>query len=95
MLIQGNNLWVPKEGTSGNTLHYENMARDMGVEMGGWSFGAQFGDLNNDGALDLFLTNGYVSLDRNRSYWYDFSKVAGGNQLDHRRCQELAGYGRP
>jgi hypothetical protein len=79
VLIQGNNLWVPKEWTSGNTLHYENMARDMGVEMGGWSFGAQFGDLNNDGALDLFLTNGYVSLDRNRSYWYDFSKVAGGN----------------
>jgi len=35
--------------------------------------------LNNDGTLDLFVTNGYVSLDRNRSYWYDFSKVAGGN----------------
>ena len=51
----------------------------MGVELGGWSFGAQFGDLNNDGTLDLYLTNGYVSLDRNRSYWYDFSKVAGGN----------------
>jgi hypothetical protein len=79
VLIQGNNLWVPKGGTSGNSLHYENLARDMGVELGGWSFGAQFGDLNNDGTLDLFLTNGYVSLDRNRSYWYDFSKVAGGN----------------
>jgi hypothetical protein len=51
----------------------------MGVELGGWSFGAQFADLNNDGTLDLYLTNGYVSLDRNRSYWYDFSKVAGGN----------------
>jgi hypothetical protein len=25
------------------------------------------------------LTNGYVSLDRNRSYWYDFSKIAGGH----------------
>ena len=58
---------------------YENLARDLGVELGGWSFGAQFGDLNNDGTLDLYLTNGYVSLDRNRSYWYDFSKVAGGN----------------
>jgi hypothetical protein len=79
VLIQGNNLWVPKEGTSGNTLHYENLARDLGVELGGWSFGAQFGDLNNDGTLDLFLTNGYVSLDHTRSYWYDFSKVAGGN----------------
>jgi hypothetical protein len=81
VLIQGNNLWVPKEGTSGDTLHYENLARDLGVELGGWSFGAQFGDLNNDGTLDLYLTNGYVSLDRRRSYWYDFSKIAGGNTL--------------
>lgn len=78
-LIQGNNLWVPKEGTQGYALQYENLARDTGVELGGWSFGAQFGDLNNDGTLDLYLTNGYVSLDRNKSYWYDFTKIAGGN----------------
>jgi hypothetical protein len=79
VLIQGNNLWVPKEGTSVSDARFDNLARDLGVELGGWSFGAQFGDLNNDGNLDLYLTNGYVSLDRNRSYWYDFSKVAGGN----------------
>jgi hypothetical protein len=29
--------------------------------------------------LDLYLTNGNVSLDHSRNYWYDFSKVAGGN----------------
>ena len=79
VLIQGNNLWVPQEGTSGDGLRYENLARALGVEMGGWSWGMQFGDLNNDGTLDVYLTNGYVSLDRNKSYWYDFSKVAGGN----------------
>src|SRR5229473_2266141 len=79
ILIQGNNLWVPTDGTVGDAIKYENLARDFGVELGGWSFGAQFGDLNNDGTLDLYLTNGYISLDRNRSYWYDFSKVAGGN----------------
>jgi hypothetical protein len=79
ILIQGNNLWVPKEGTEGDAVKYQNLARDFGVELGGWSFGAQFGDLNNDGTLDLYLTNGYISLDHNRSYWYDFSKVAGGN----------------
>jgi hypothetical protein len=78
-LIQGNNLWVPKPGSSGDTAEYENLARDMGVELGGWSFGAQFGDLNNDGYLDLYLTNGYISADRDRSYWYDFAKVAVGN----------------
>ena len=81
VLIQGNNLWVPKEGTAGDGLQYENLARAMGVELGGWSFGAQFGDLNNDGTLDLYVTNGYVSLDQSKSYWYDFSKIAGGNSV--------------
>jgi hypothetical protein len=79
ILLQGNNLWVPKAGTAGEHLKYENLARAMGVELGGWSFGAQFGDLNNDGYLDLYLTNGYISADRDRNYWYDFAKVAGGN----------------
>ena len=79
VLIQGNNLWVPREGTAGDSLKYDNLARAMNVEMGGWSFGAQFGDLNNDGTLDLYLVNGYVSAARNTNYWYDFSKIAGGN----------------
>ena len=79
VLIQGNNLWVPREGTAGDNLQYDNLARAMDVEMGGWSFGAQFGDLNNDGTLDLYLVNGYVSGTRNTNYWYDFSKIAGGN----------------
>jgi hypothetical protein len=79
VLVQGNNLWMPKAGTSGDNLKYENLANSMGVELGGWSFGAQFGDLNNDGLMDLYVVNGNVSLDRNRTYWYDYSKVAGGN----------------
>jgi enediyne biosynthesis protein E4 len=79
VLVQGNNLWMPKAGTSGEGLKYENLANALGVEIGGWSFGAQFGDLNNDGSVDLYVTNGNVSLDRERSYWYDYSKVAGGN----------------
>ncbi|HWW74780.1 MAG TPA: VCBS repeat-containing protein, partial [Pyrinomonadaceae bacterium] len=64
VLVQGNNLWVPREGTRGDALKYDNLAEEMGVELGGWSFGAQFGDLNNDGALDLYVVNGYVSLDK-------------------------------
>ena len=80
VLVQGNNFWMPRAGTSGANIRYDNMATAMGVDLGGWSFGAQFGDLNNDGFLDLYVVNGNVSLDRNRSYWYDYSKVAGGNQ---------------
>ncbi len=80
VLVQGNNLWMPKSGTSGDSIQYENLANAMGVEIGGWSFGAQFGDLNNDGFQDIYVTNGNVSLDREKSYWYDYSKVAGGNK---------------
>ncbi|HUB80936.1 MAG TPA: CRTAC1 family protein [Bryobacteraceae bacterium] len=80
ILVQGNNLWMPKAGSNAADPRYENLANSMGVEMAGWSFGMQFGDLNNDGYEDLYVTNGNVSLDRNRSYWYDYSKVAGGNK---------------
>jgi hypothetical protein len=80
ILLQGNNLWVPTGGTD-RLPTYENMARAMGIDLGGWSFGAQFGDLNNDGFLDIYLVNGYVSANRDESYWYDYSKIAGGHQL--------------
>lgn len=79
VLIQGNNLWVPRSAPSGKVVRYDNMAEAFGVELGGWSFGAQFGDLNNDGWQDLFLTNGFISANQGRSYWYHFAKVAGGN----------------
>ena len=78
-LVQGNNLWVPEPRKAGAPIKYDNMADDYGVNLGGWSFGAQFGDINNDGSQDIVLTNGYVSASRTSSYWYDFGKVAGGN----------------
>ncbi len=76
VLVQGNNLWVP---TAPGATQFTNMASVMGVELGGWSFGAQFGDLNNDGFLDVYLVNGYVSGDARTTYWYDFSEITGGN----------------
>jgi hypothetical protein len=81
VLVQANDLWVPKEkanGTSG-TPQYDDLATSLGVDLGGWSWGAQFGDLNNDGTLDLFLTNGYVSAGERSSYWYDFAVIAVGH----------------
>ena len=56
-----------------------DFANPLKVQLGGWSWGAQFVDLNNDGRLDLYLTNGYISADKRQSYWYDYSKIAGGN----------------
>jgi hypothetical protein len=100
VLVQGNDLWVASQVAPGGVPNYANLAREFGVELGGWSWGAQFGDLNNDGWLDLYLTNGYVSAERNTSYWYDFSKVAGGNTAiisdaanwPPMRGQSLSGY---
>jgi hypothetical protein len=79
ILIQGNNLWVPKKEQADGKLQFENFASPMGVELGGWSFGAQFGDLNNDSNLDIYLTNGYVSGNKGTSYWYDFAEITGGH----------------
>ncbi len=79
-LVQGNDLWMQLDGSEDGPPQFTNMAESSGVSLGGWAFGAQFGDLNNDGALDLFQTNGYVSADENDSYWYDMSKVSIGNE---------------
>ena len=99
ILLQGNNLWVPTTTEKG-LPKFENLATAMGVALGGWSFGAQFGDLNNDGFLDLYVANGYVSASKEETYWYDFSKVAGGHEIvisDARNwpamgARSLAGY---
>ena len=78
VLVQGNDLWVPRGG-AGDEVEYENLASSMGIDLGGWSWGAQFGDLNNDGTQDIYLVNGYVSAGERSSYWYDFSVIAVGH----------------
>jgi hypothetical protein len=78
-LVQGNDLWIPRAGGSDDAIEYENVASSLGVDLGGWSWGAQFGDLNNDGAQDLYLVNGYISAGERTSYWYDFSVIAVGH----------------
>jgi hypothetical protein len=78
VLVQANDLWVPKRDAEG-IIQYENLASSLGIDLGGWSWGAQFGDLNNDGRLDLYLVNGYVSAGERSSYWYDFAQIAVGH----------------
>jgi hypothetical protein len=76
-LVQGNDLWVPRAGTT--DVEFENLASSLGIDLGGWSWGSQFGDLNNDGTQDIYLVNGYVSAGERSSYWYDFSTIAVGH----------------
>jgi hypothetical protein len=77
ILLQGNNFWVPVRDK--DKVLYINEAGKAGIESGGWSYGAQFGDLNNDGHSDLYLANGYISGKKGTSYWYDYTKITGGH----------------
>ena len=79
VLVQGNDLWVPSARAGEGSAAFENVGSTLGVDLGGWSWGAQFGDLNNDGTQDLYLVNGYISAGERSSYWYDFAEIAVGH----------------
>ena len=74
-LFQNNNLRVNELSTKGR---FRNVAEGA-IADAGWAWGAQFGDLNNDGANELFVANGFISADPKKSYWYAMSKIAGAN----------------
>ena len=74
-LFQNNNLRLNRLV---DAKRFVNVAEGE-VADAGWAWGAQFGDLNNDGANELFVANGFISADRNTSYWYSMSKIAGAN----------------
>ena len=76
-LFQNNNLRL-NEMTDAKRPRFHAMA-DAVVADAGWAWGAQFGDLNNDGNNELFVANGFISADSSKSYWYSMSKIAGAN----------------
>ena len=74
-LFQNNNLRLNQMADGGQ---FRNVAQGA-IADAGWAWGAQFGDLNNDGTNELFVANGFISADRDRNYWYAMSKIAGAN----------------
>lgn len=74
-LFQNNNLRVNELDAH---QRFRNVA-DPQISDAGWAWGAQFGDLNNDGANELFVADGFISASRDRNYWYSMSKIAGAN----------------
>jgi len=74
-LFQNNNLRLNEMPEA---RRFRNVAEGA-IADAGWAWGAQFGDLNNDGANELFVANGFISADPKKSYWYAMSKIAGAN----------------
>lgn len=70
-LFQGNNLRVSFLDRDGPMMQFaEGPVADCG-----WAWGAQFGDLDDDGFQDLVVVNGFISASRERDYWYQMSKI--------------------
>lgn len=76
-LFQGNNLRINRLAEKRKLFNIADGSSRAIVDCG-WAWGAQFGDLNNDGWLDLYVTNGFISASKERDYWYGMTKVAGG-----------------
>jgi hypothetical protein len=47
----------------GSDRRFHNQAVERGLDASGWSWSGKFGDLNNDGSLDLYIVNGMIDSD--------------------------------
>ncbi|MBI3550794.1 MAG: CRTAC1 family protein [Elusimicrobia bacterium] len=63
--VVGNILWRPS-----GPGKYRDAADDWGARRCGWAWGAKFVDLDNDGRMDLVVTNGQLSGNPKKEYWY-------------------------
>jgi len=69
-LVEGNFLWHNnRDGT------FTDVAPELNVYNGGWSWGAKFVDLDNDGEMEIVVLNGFVSAGKG-DYWYYLGTMA-------------------
>ncbi len=72
--LPDNDLTAGAAEATGNRLYrnkgdgtFEDVTETAGVRLGSWGWGSCFADFNNDGHLDLFHVNGYVTGNFNTS----------------------------
>jgi tetratricopeptide (TPR) repeat protein len=71
-LQEGNMLWHNHGiGPDGN-LTFTDIALETGTYDGGWGWGAKFFDADNDGDLDIYAVNGFISAGEG-NYWFDLA----------------------
>ena len=51
------------ENRPGGTLHFTNVSKEAGITTEGWGLGIGIADLNNDGWLDVYCANDFLSND--------------------------------
>jgi len=73
---EGNMLWLNcYDPDCPGGRGFMNIAHDSGTQDGGWGWGGKFADFNNDGLLDIFTVNGFVTGDLNHNYWYAIQEM--------------------
>lgn len=45
-----------------NSNTFNNFAPDLGINASGWSWSGKFGDLDQDGFVDLYIVNGFIEF---------------------------------
>jgi hypothetical protein len=60
---------------------YQNMAYEQNIDATGWSWSAQFGDLDNDGFQDLYIVNGMI--DKENLKYLPNNELIEKNQIYH------------
>ncbi len=73
---EGNMLWLntPDPVFPGGR-GFVNVAEKSSTHDGGWGWGGKFADFNNDGLLDIYTVNGFVTGDENRNYWFAIQEM--------------------
>lgn len=71
-LQEGNMLWHNNGPNAEGLPTFTDIALEAGCHDGGWSWAAKFLDYDNDGDLDIYLSNGYISAGTS-NYWYDLA----------------------
>lgn len=72
-IFHGNNLREVDLNKSGRMIMQEGGSDCVNC---GWAWSGIFGDLDNDGWQDLVVTNGFISQNPDRDYWYDSAQLA-------------------
>lgn len=57
------NILLMQNRSGNDEFHFEENAKGLGLDQGGWGWGTTMFDSNNDGLLDLAATNGWYTKD--------------------------------
>jgi hypothetical protein len=77
-----------RNDSSGDSLSFTNVATAKGMDATGWAWGCTFVDADNDGLLDLAVTNGYFTTRERREDPSVFFLSQGGSPVTFDRVSD-------